>query len=196
MTQSEAETNHYAILNLPSPPDISNPPTAHDIKQAYRLALLSYHPDKTKSPSNPPEDPLALQNDYPKPSIDAIKRAYEILSSPRTRQTYDRTLLLQTSRLTSPSQQQRSFHPGSEILDLDDLTFDEQSRVWYLACRCGENKGFIVREDDLEREEQKGGREVVVGCVGCSLWIRVGFGVVDDGEHNGTEVKHMAGMGA
>ena len=37
----------------------------------------------------------------------------------------------------------------------------------------------------------RGGREVVVGCRGCSLWVRVGFAVVEeeDGEETGEERK-------
>jgi len=176
--------NHYNTLNLPCPP--STPPTSSEIKQAYRLALLTHHPDKTGTPQD--VQPVRNTTLEIKPSVDSIKQAYSILSDPTTRQNYDRILLLHSQPLLSSkdtpiaTQQQRSFLPGSEVLDLDDLSLDDGNGLWYHPCRCGEKRGYVIREGDLEREESRGGREVVVGCVGCSLWVRVGFGVVEDEE--------------
>lgn len=77
-------------------------------------------------------------------------------------------------------------------MDLEDLSEDgnEDGGVWFRGCRCGDERGFLVTEEDLERgvdaeNEGKGttGRgEVVVGCRGCSLWVRVVFAVQDDDE--------------
>jgi len=123
MNSQSLEINHYTILNLSSSQSSSKPPTAQDIKQAYRQALLSHHPDKSSAPQEPPR---TIHKNPSKPSIDAIKLAYTVLSCPSSRQSYDRTLRLQASKQTSTSSQpQRSFHPGSETLDLDDLNVDE-----------------------------------------------------------------------
>lgn len=67
---------------------------------------------------------------------------------------------------------------------------DEGEGVWYLGCRCGEERGYVVREGDLERVEGLGEREIVVGCCGCSLWVRVGFGVVEGGDDEEEEEAH------
>jgi diphthamide biosynthesis protein 4 len=50
---------------------------------------------------------------------------------------------------------------------------------WTRACRCGMEKGYTILEEELEDAEQRGEGEVLVGCEGCSLWVRVGFGVED-----------------
>lgn len=95
-----------------------------------------------------------------------------------------------------------------------DASGGEEGRggpVWYRGCRCGNARGFALTESDLteaasEWEEAvaaaAGGRggggeggqgvvvlvgegpEVAVGCVDCSLWLRVRFAVVD-GEEEG-----------
>ena len=52
-------------------------------------------------------------------------------------------------------------------VDLDDMTFDEDSGTYTFPCRCGETGGFVLTGDDLER-----GRDIVE-CRGCSSWIRV-----------------------
>ena len=69
------------------------------------------------------------------------------------------------------------FRTGVETVDLDDL--EEGEGVWWRGCRCGDDKGFEVQEEDLEAAIKEG--EVSVGCKGCSLWLRVLFGVVDEG---------------
>jgi len=48
---------------------------------------------------------------------------------------------------------------------------------WTRACRCGADKGFRILEEELEDAESRGEKEVLVGCEGCSLWVRVGFEV-------------------
>jgi diphthamide biosynthesis protein 4 len=172
-------SDHYETLGLPTPTTGNQTPaTAENIKQAYRLALLKHHPDKHK--------PASVS--VSKPSVDAIKTAYVVLSDPQLRAEYDRGLRLSRE----PGKEERSFHTGEEVVDLDDLGFDGKKGVWYRACRCGEEKGYVVTEQQLEDEERKGGREVVVGCKGCSLWIRVGFGVVEGEEVNDTPLAGTA----
>ena len=69
--------------------------------------------------------------------------------------------------------------PGLETVDLDDLTFDEAQAVWYRACRCGHERGFVITEGELDADAEIG--EVVTGCRGCSLWLNVTFVATEDG---------------
>lgn len=48
---------------------------------------------------------------------------------------------------------------------------------WTRSCRCGAEQGFRILESELEEAEGRGESEVLVGCEGCSLWVRVGFDV-------------------
>jgi len=53
----------------------------------------------------------------------------------------------------------------------------EGQTTWTRGCRCGADRGFSILEEELEDAEERGEKEVLVGCVGCSLWVRVGFEV-------------------
>ena len=57
------------------------------------------------------------------------------------------------------------------------MHMDEAAGLCYLGCRCGRVRGYSVTEEELEKHAAQGA--VDVGCEGCSLWIRVEFGVVD-----------------
>ena len=125
------------------------------------------------------------------PSVDAITAAYRVLGSAEARRTFERELLARGAVGGGGGGEagwdaDAGLHVGLEVVDLDDLAWEEESGegVWWRSCRCGEERGFVVREQQLVREEEAGGRELLVGCVGCSLWLRVGFGVVDEGEEN------------
>lgn len=162
--------NHYEVLSLPTPRTAQT--TQEDVKRAYRVALLKHHPDKRTNGSLQ----VSTMLNKNKPSIDAIKAAYATLSDTKLRREYDRELLL----LRDSTRKQESFHSAEEVVDLDDLTFDEEEGVWYRACRCGEERGFVVTEQQLEDEVARGGSEVVIGCRGCSLWIGVTFDVANE----------------
>lgn len=54
---------------------------------------------------------------------------------------------------------------------------EQNEMQWTRPCRCGAEKGFRILESELESAEARGEREVLVGCEGCSLWVRVGFDV-------------------
>lgn len=183
--------NHYEVLGLPSPNHQDGlksfaRPTEANIKQAYRTALLRYHPDKANGSPGANAGGYASQADNTgsKPSVDVIKRAYEVLLDPRARAEYDRELLLRQSSTLKGSngvdEEEKHFRTGEEVVDLDDLQYDEEKGFWYRACRCGEAVSYVVTEKMLEEEGGKGLREVVVGCVGCSLWLRVAFGVSEE----------------
>ena len=166
--------SHYAVLSLPTHP-ASNPATSADIKAAYHRALLLHHPDKSRSSRTTTQVRSTLVV-----SIDRILLAYKVLSSPAAKAEYDGQLRLHLpyTSLSLPDHdefKQPSFS-GIEPIDLDDLDYDEEMNVWYRSCRCGQNRGFVVTEQQLE--EGAGDGMVVVGCGGCSLWVMVMFQAV------------------
>ncbi|PLB39858.1 CSL zinc finger-domain-containing protein [Aspergillus candidus] len=184
MTQTHT---HYEILNLAFPTSSSPSSTTltkQQLKTAYHKALLQHHPDKTSStssPSTPTSIPPSSTTTNPdrKHTIDAITTAYKTLSDPRQRAEYDTRLRLErnNAQTSGPGGGDAHFHTGLEVVDLEDLRYEETDTetVWYRGCRCGDERGFLVTEEDLEREVEGG--EVVVGCRGCSLYLRVLFAV-------------------
>ncbi|KAK7408968.1 Diphthamide biosynthesis protein 4 [Neonectria punicea] len=154
---------HYQVLNLtPTLLDTQHDPTAL-IKRAYHRALLRNHPDKASSSSSF--------------AIDQITTAVAVLSSPSSRATYDTAL--RVSRPTANAQSRdATFQTGVENVDLDDLAYDNADECWYRPCRCGNDRGYLFHEADLEEVGDEG--ELVVGCLDCSLWLRVHFAVVED----------------
>ncbi len=179
MTRAAAPSvfDHYQVLSLPSPAHSTRAST-NEIKTAYRQALLQHHPDKRGA---------AAKSSFGKPtsgisySIDQITLAYEILSSPKARAELDRALLLQP-HLSGPGiskTHEHSHHTGLETVDLDDMSFEEGDNVWYRGCRCGDSRGYSVLESELEEAADQA--EILTGCRGCSLWLRVVFQVVAEG---------------
>ncbi|GIK03457.1 diphthamide biosynthesis protein 4 [Aspergillus viridinutans] len=190
MTRSQTPRHdYYEILNLP----FTSPPTAlskQQLKVAYHKALLKHHPDKatsiaatpapthdTKTAQRPSSDCSADAS--PTFTIDEITAAYRTLSDPALRAEYDRVLRLE--RVTAGKGEKSAgtaFHTGLEVVDLEDLVCEETGDgegllCWYRGCRCGDERGFMVTELDLEKEAEHG--EVVIGCRGCSLWMKILF---------------------
>lgn len=162
----ENTPNHYVVLGLPNPHGMKQQISQHDVKTAYRRALLRHHPDKSNG-VNTVDRPIA------KYTVDQLLLAYSTLSDPASRSRYD-----QSQRLASNLEDCKS-HPGLEIVDLDDLWFNEAECTWYRSCRCGNQRGFFITEQELEDNAEYG--EVIIGCRGCSLCLKVKFLVVDDG---------------
>lgn len=189
-----ARADYYQTLGIPFTSS-SAALSKQQLKVAYHKALLRHHPDKAgavtqdeatkrsahdaiSSPSRW-TDERATQRTY---SIDEITTAYKTLSDPALRLEYDRTLRLDRLKVAEREKTGDVFHTGLEIVDLEDLACDEYGEdgtCWYRGCRCGDERGFLVREEDLEREADHG--EIVVGCRGCSLWLKVLFAVEEDG---------------
>ncbi|QIX00266.1 hypothetical protein AMS68_005783 [Peltaster fructicola] len=129
------------------------------LRIAYKRALLAHHPDKTRTDATV--------------TVDQISLAYKVLSDPALRQEYDAAL-----RAGNDEQLRgkfRIFHTGLDTYDLDDLPFDDVTGHWRKACRCGDAGGFVVTQDELEANLPEG--ELITGCKGCSLWIKVLFDV-------------------
>ncbi|OJJ44507.1 hypothetical protein ASPZODRAFT_18088 [Penicilliopsis zonata CBS 506.65] len=192
MTRTDPAHDYYQILNLPFPETSAESFSNQQIKLAYHRALLRHHPDKagageTDLKATPSASASASTAANPVSityTIDQITAAYKTLSSPSLRAEYDRTLRL--DRLKSAGREKAAdiFHTGLETVDLEDLSCedgeednDDTETCWYRSCRCGDERGFLVRESDLEREAEHG--EIVIGCRGCSLWMKILFAVED-----------------
>ncbi|KAL9127331.1 MAG: hypothetical protein Q9217_003770 [Psora testacea] len=166
---------HYETLSLPNPWTSSLAPTTAEIKIAYKRALLLHHPDKS-----PLKSITATTTDLPtaKPTIDQIGTAYRTLISPSARAEYEKSILLggrdNTNCIPGPSDSRL----GLEMVDLDDMLYAECEGTYYRSCRCGRERAYVVREKELEQFGEEG--EIRVGCKGCSLWIQVEFGVVEE----------------
>jgi curved DNA-binding protein CbpA len=182
---------HYEVLGLPSSLDSAGALTPQLLKAAYRRALLLHHPDKVQqivALDGAPER-TSQRNSSSNYTVDQITKAYSVISAPKLRAQYDRELALQSQKTgTYSSQEKDIFRTGIEVVDLDDLEFDDQESLWYRSCRCGDERGFLVREEDLEEAADDG--ELNVGCKGCSLWLKVLFGVIDAD----AEAKDISGM--
>ncbi|KAI1407846.1 hypothetical protein F5Y13DRAFT_173892 [Hypoxylon sp. FL1857] len=198
ISNTSAEPTLYDILAL-TPKHLEGQAGAAQqhkiVKQAYHRALLKYHPDKaasgtSSSPSSSPSNTNS-SNSNSKPAtkhtpqsqsqpritytVDQIQHAYTVLSDRKQRQEYDRVLR------TSPSHRQTqsaSFQTGVETVDLDDLSWDSRTGVYYRGCRCGNARGYAFTEENLEEFEDDG--VLMVECLDCSLWIRVLFAAADD----------------
>lgn len=169
---------HYEILALPPSllPSTISPQT---LRNAYRRALLQHHPDKAPNAS------ATTVGSAKRFSVDQIAAAYTVLGDKKAKAEYDKGLKLQ--KRDGGVGEGEGFRTGVEVVDLDDLEMDDEDGyengkgMWYRGCRCGEERGFEVREEDLEEAAGEGSGEVSVGCKGCSLWLRVLFGVVEAG---------------
>jgi diphthamide biosynthesis protein 4 len=186
--------DYYSILALsPQTHGPSAQTSTADLRRAYKLALLSAHPDKVTSSTSPNQ-----QQAY---TVDDVKEAYAVLSSPSEKAKYDNWVLANPGILVGRSGDvgerriNGDFLLGLEVLDLSDFDVldpgfkfssqdgedeDDVERngqmEWTRACRCGMEKGYVILEEELEDAESRGEGEVLVGCGGCSLWVRVGFG--------------------
>lgn len=154
MPAASPTPDYYRLLLLPPPPH-PTPLTASVIKKAYHRALLLHHPDKSR-----------VTTKAGTVTVDVLTLAYETLRDPRKRAEYEQ------------SRGAGAVGDGSvvQVTDLEEMV--EGEGRWTMGCRCGEEEGFEVCEDELEEAEAEG--EVLVGCRGCSLWRRVQFGVVEE----------------
>ena len=165
--------------------------------------MLAAHPDKASAITATAKTKPAYTVDDVKEAYTALangttKTEYEnwflhhrdSIASAQTADTHTHT---HTNTSTQPSS---DFILGLELLDLGDFDVWEpeagdasentdvsgqekgqEQMTWTRACRCGADKGFSILEEELEEAETRGEKEVLVGCVGCSLWVRVAFDV-------------------
>lgn len=174
------EDSFYAVLGLPEPIG-SRQVTPGQVKVAFRRALLKHHPDKAAQLLNQPNGEIALSRGIAtsKYTVDDICLARDTLIDPARRRDYDNALRLKNTQ-TSPNRTVSSLHPTElETLDLDDMLYDERTASWAKVCRCGNTRAYEVSEEDLEIASSDGESEVLVGCGGCSLFVRIVFEAVD-----------------
>lgn len=183
------QPTHYEVLALPKSliDDASPDQIPLIVKQAYHRALLRHHPDKSSKGTTPSSVSSASTPAY---TIDQITQAHATLSNQTLRAAYDAQIRTLNINNTAPD---AAFQTGIETLDLDDLNYDDVGvqPQWYRSCRCGNPRGFVVGEPDLEEAGDLG--ELLVGCQDCSLWLRVCFAVVDDADDQdgaGAESQH------
>ncbi|KAK1769582.1 Diphthamide biosynthesis protein 4 [Phialemonium atrogriseum] len=191
-----ALASYYEVLHItPAALDNADDP-AQTLKRAYRRALLRHHPDKKENTPTLKAGPCQRQNQHqPAFTVDQISAALAALSDPRRRADHDRALRLGQFPHPGDQQQQQQqgadFQTGVETADLDDLAVDvgrgqgRERDQWYRGCRCGNPRGFLLGEDDLEAAADCG--ELMVGCQDCSLWLRVRFAVVEDEDEDEDE---------
>lgn len=139
--------------------------TPAELKQAYKRALLAHHPDKKLSHPGAAVDT----------TVDIITQAFRTLADPVLRAEYDRDQRLRAEDSGEHSAQRNTRHTGMETLDLEDLEYANITEAWTRPCRCGSDPAFVVTEAELENNVDYG--ELIVGCKGCSLWLKVLFGV-------------------
>lgn len=197
--------DYYHLLNIPEEKrnnnnsGIGQPATLippHELRQAYKRALLHHHPDKQKKKK--PQESTSSPTTYPPAAatIDEITEAYRVLGNASERAKYD--LELQKWKMMNNHHHHHQAddviittrHTGMEIVDLEELDFEENENqenekdatatgnIWKRACRCGSIPAFVVTEAELEKSADEG--ELVTGCKGCSLWLKVMFTVDDD----------------
>lgn len=203
--------DYYHLLNIPEEKrnnsGIGQPATIippHELRQAYKRALLHHHPDKQKKKKKPQES-TSSPTTYPPPAavatIDEITEAYRVLGNASERAKYDLELrkwkTMNHQHLQEADVIITTRHTGMEIVDLEELDFEvglenenenekdanatataTATGIWKRACRCGSIPAFVVTEAELEKSADEG--ELVTGCKGCSLWLKVMFTVDDD----------------
>lgn len=165
-----AQPDHYSILGIPTPKNADDPSiTPEVLKSAYRNALLLHHPDRRPNEKG-------TEGGAEKVTVDQIVQAYEVLADPIARARYHDLLVKQRSTLSLGVGKgvERS---AVETFDLEELECrdTDQGAVWERLCRCGGL--YLVSERQLG--EVAGDGEIVMGCRGCSLFIRVVFDVVE-----------------
>ena len=164
----EKPPDYYQLLGLEGSRNTERL-SATELKSAYRRALLQHHPDKNaQAVKTSPRS----QSEKPQISVDDVALAYKVLSEPELRAEYDFWL---RSKGKDGKRDGIVHRTGLETVDLDDLIYDQAASFWYRSCRCGEDRGYVVTELELEKNITDG--ELIVGCKGCSLWLRVLFGV-------------------
>jgi hypothetical protein len=130
--------------------------------------LLSFHPDKSNAQSQ--------SSSIRGPTVDDITSAYKFL-------------LQQFEKGVDGGGHEISC--VVEDVDLDSFTENEDEGTWSLKCRCGGlyKVSLRVLEEAARTTEEgsdDGEGELVIGCGGCSCFVKVTFGVIDD-ENDGND---------
>lgn len=164
------KNDYYTVLGLSAPRRAGDQLTNDSLRTAYRRALLTNHPDKVAGQQAAQKGTEAGEFAF---TVDQIAQAYETLSDPVSRSKYDQGLLKNKARLVAKDTSGSG--AGLETLDLEDLDYNDSTQTWSKKCRCGGT--YLVCEQELGEAASEG--EVIASCYGCSLCIRITFGMVD-----------------
>ncbi|CCU76292.1 DnaJ domain protein [Blumeria hordei DH14] len=159
----------YKILDLPEDFHTHSAIPLKILRAAYHKALLRNHPDKASSATE--IEPMKAY------TVDQITQAFSTLSDPKLAAAYSKEL---ESKAVSNygNTWAKNYHPITETVDLEEICFDDSENIWFKGCRCGDDRGYIVQEKDLEVATEDG--EISIECKGCSLWLTVLFGVLEE----------------
>ncbi|RVD83433.1 uncharacterized protein DFL_007819 [Arthrobotrys flagrans] len=182
---------HYTILSIPQSLPSTHKNYQSLLKKSYHRTLLRCHPDKL--PTKEEKEEIY--------TIDQINTAYKTLSSPTLRQEYD--LFLRSSLSKGTNGGGGGFKTGLDVVDLDDMVYhflesEEEGRSggrFTKSCRCGAEEGYVLTEEDMDdveeevrQQEMNNGskaRSMIIGCLGCSLWVQVDWVVCDSDDEGG-----------
>lgn len=161
------EETHYDVLS------IKNYASYEKIRTSYKTAVLNYHPVKLQNKDQTSGNQTEVGHKFLK-----IQKAWEVLSSTRSRAIYD-------SKLRSA----RNDRGVAEDVGLEDMMVEDGGEVLelYYQCCCGdyfsvdcleldkmghklfklENKMFFEREDDQKPSS------VILPRSTCSLQVRL-----------------------
>ncbi|KAK6334799.1 hypothetical protein TWF718_010244 [Orbilia javanica] len=205
---------HYTILSIPQSLSSTHKNYQSLLKKSYHRTLLRCHPDKLPSGASiagqvkrQDDGGVKSQEGYEGEeeiyTIDQINTAYKTLSSPTLRQEYDLFLRSSVSKGTNNGGGSGGFKTGLDVVDLDDMVYrlpesEEEGSLggrFTKSCRCGAEEGYVLTEedmDDVEKEVQQmkanngsKARSMIIGCLGCSLWVQVDWVVCDSDDEGG-----------
>uniref|UniRef100_A0A6M2DFY3 Putative dnaj molecular chaperone similarity domain protein n=1 Tax=Xenopsylla cheopis TaxID=163159 RepID=A0A6M2DFY3_XENCH len=114
-----------------------------EIKKAYQTLILKYHPDKSIS-----------ENTTDTERYISITKAWQILGNPATRQKYDAELI---------AEQHKNKPPLYASLIRDELSYDEESEIYFYPCRCGGT--YMIERNEI------GNEDFYLNCDECSFSI-------------------------
>ncbi|CAJ1057319.1 dnaJ homolog subfamily C member 24 [Xyrichtys novacula] len=153
-----SEKDLYAVLGA-SPSD-----SVQQLRHRYQQLARQYHPDRLGGACSS-ETESAVKKFL---EVDA---AWRILSDQDTRREYD---------LQKRAQELKQDWPVDSVVHLEDMTWDQDERVYTYSCRCGGRFDVSAEEveEETERKPQDDEREemhrgVVVCCDTCSLSVHV-----------------------
>ncbi|XP_026467721.1 dnaJ homolog subfamily C member 24-like [Ctenocephalides felis] len=117
-----------------------NDASSAEIRKAYQNLILKCHPDKCSS----------SQTD----TYLSVTKAWKILGDPVSRKKYDAELFSEQSKIILYA-----------TLTRDELSYDDESEIYYYPCRCG---GTYVIDEIASLNE-----DLCIGCDECSFSILV-----------------------
>ena len=137
-TSKDCLTNNHNLYDILG---ANNSANLKELRRLYLNRAKKIHPDKNTSDQN-------------SKSFQLLQEAWEILSDENKRRKYD-----------AENQLNNLVYSKSIKVDLDDLIFEEDKKVFVYECRCSTK--IIVSEDDLNKGCD------IFECSSCSLYVNI-----------------------